>query len=226
MGGEATQDLLYQQQLAYLSSQFGISIIHPTGPSDTSKRWPTSIKLNPTLPGAFGALSHHSTQQHFLNTPTHAFRVEFQQGYKPPRPTMRLLTQGLPDSVTPALPPWQSILADPTEDFYTFTDTEAFSGRRIISEALSLEEGTTDLTQNIPLLSHEELIWEPVTMMRLDLWGETYHYVEEEVDPEQEAAERRVEKRKRGARSPSPIGTGNRRLPKLVGLASGKNALL
>lgn len=60
-------------------------------------------------------------------------------------------------------------------------------------------------------------------MTSLDLWGTVDAYIEEEIDPEQEAAEKRLEKRKRGVRSPSPISTGRGMWPKLVHLVNGKN---
>lgn len=83
MGGEATQDLLYQQQLSYISNKFGINITHSGSISNSLDRWPTSISLSSSLPGLFGRLSHAQVQKHFSISSSYNFRAESSRAIYP-----------------------------------------------------------------------------------------------------------------------------------------------
>lgn len=203
VGGEATQATLYQQQLAYISSHFGINITHPITSLGSGDRWPISVKLNPKIPGHFGMMPQAFIQSHFSPVPHQNHCIELQQGYKPSRPTMRVCNpQGQMMEISQPDHPWEDISHDPTEIFYEEDGTISTPRKVIIVEPITITPGSVNLTQKAPPLFGSQYDWDSLTLERLDLWGNDN--VEMEEDEEELAQQLRAEKRKRGLRSPSP----------------------
>ena len=94
VGGEATQEALYQQHLEYLKTHFGISIQPPSHTDEWS--WPSTASLSP-CPNPF---------QH----------IELKQGYIPPKPKPRFTGAQTSCAPTSQGPMWQPV--DPTEQFF------------------------------------------------------------------------------------------------------------
>lgn len=131
-------------------------------------------------------------------------------------------SQGQVEQIAPSAHLGKYISKDPTEVYHQSRADYTFSSRRIVSETLSTEVGKLDLTKSSPLLYNVDLQWFPKTMMRLDLWG-IEEDMEDVFDTEQEAINTRLEKRKRGLRSPSPVNAhGDRWLPKLIPIVNGE----
>jgi hypothetical protein len=83
VGGEATQEALYQQQLEYLNTHFDISIQPPSHTEQWS--WPSTASLSPAIPGNFRELPYPPVQAQFNTVPHKSYHIELKQGYTPPR---------------------------------------------------------------------------------------------------------------------------------------------
>lgn len=203
MGGEAIQDSLYQERLGFLSSHYGITITHSNSLLEPSQRWPNKVQLASSIPGDFGSLPSAYIQAHFSLAPQQNHRIELQRGFKPPKPRMLIRNlQGEIQQASQTDPTWENISGDPTEAFRTAVQDTAPMPRRIVSETLDLCHGTVNLYDNGPAPAPFPFQWTPLQMQRLDLWG---HESEDmEVDPEEVARDRKIQKRKRGYRSPPP----------------------
>lgn len=118
------------------------------------------------------------------------------------------------------LSPQDTIPHDPTEIYFRDQSREPFSYQRIVSEDSLNITGSVDLTKGHTLFIDEDLNWDATTMLRLDLWGREVDSVDT-VNAEKEVADMKVEKRKRGIRSPSPAVAGSLWQGKLAALAKG-----
>lgn len=210
VGGEATQNALYQEQLAYIKHHFGVDILHSTTPGDASNsRWPSQASLSTQVPGSFALQPIQPTQSHFALSPSHSFRLEFQQGYSPPKPVMHTIhPNGQHKKIPPHIPPWQYTPKDPTESHlaWIFGGGDIVPRRIVSSEALVVQEGTVDLLSSTPLLPNQTLVWNIASMLGLDLWQGVSEYIEEDIEEEEQQIH--LAKRARGLRSPSPLVFG------------------
>jgi hypothetical protein len=225
VGGEATQNALYQEQLAYIKHHFGVDISHSTTPGNPeNSRWPSKASLSTKVQGSFALQPIQPTQSHFALSPIHCFRLEFQQGYRPPKPSMRrILPDGQLQHIPAHTPPWQYTPTDPTEShlLWIFGGGDAVPRRIVSSEVLVLQPGTLDLLSSSPLLSDQTLVWNLKPMLGLDLW----HVHTEDIgeDMEEEKQQIHLAKRARGLRSPSPTISGHIGRAELTTVIHGMN---
>jgi len=227
VGGEAIQNALYQEQLAYINHHFGVNILHSTTPGDPSNpRWPSKASLSKEVQGSFALQPIQSTQSHFSLSPTQTFRLEFQQGYSPPKPSMkRINPSGQLQHIPAHIPAWQYTPRDPTEAHlsWIFDGGDDVPRRTVLSEALVLQPGAMDLLSSSPLLTNQTLLWNLEPMLGLDLWK--VHTEDMEEDIEEERQQIHLAKRARGLRSPSPSIFGHTGRAELATIIHGMNIL-
>jgi hypothetical protein len=178
--------------------------------------------LSKEVQGSFALQPTQSTQSHFALSPTQTFRLEFQQGYSPPKPSIRRIDpSGQLQHISAHIPAWQYTPRDPTEAHlsWIFVGGDDVPRRTVLSEALVLQQGTVDLLSSSPLLPNQTLLWNLEPMLGLDLWKVLTE------DMEEERQQIHLAKRARGLRSPSPPIFGHLGRAELATIIHGMNIL-
>jgi hypothetical protein len=218
VGGEATQEALYQQQLEYLNTHFGI-FIQP--PSHTEQwNWPSAASLSPSIPGNFKELPFPPVQAHFKTSHHKSYHIELKQGYIPPRPRPRFTGVQTSHGSTSQGPVWEHIPVDPTEGFFSQAKSAAQAKRQIVQDALPCIPSTINLFAKSAKIGECLVEWDMDKLVELSLWGSPQ---EDEVNFEEELARGRARRRQKGFRSPSPPRFSNNiNIPSMLGIVNGE----
>ena len=214
VGGEATQEALYQEHLEYLNTHFGISIQPPTHTEQWG--WPSSASLSPQIPGNFRQLPYPTVQSYFQTIHHKSYHIGLKQGYSPPKPRPRY--KGTHTLQAPSSQ-WQHIPVDPTEVFFTKAKDVAQAKRQIILEALPCIPSAVNLFAESAKVVEGLLEWDMDKLVDLNLWGSPQ---EDETSLEEQLAQERARRRVKGFRSPSPPRFSNTLMPSMLEIVDGK----
>ncbi len=216
VGGEATQEALYQQHLEYLRTHFGISI----QPPQSGQQWPSTTTLSSQFPGYFKQLPGPRVQSYFQPIPHLKHHIVLWQGYSPPRPKPCFSgTQPLQPSVVQQSH-WQYIPADPTEEFFDQSKDSAQAKHQIIPDALPCLPATRNLLAQSVTVPDGLVEWNTGILVDLSLWGSE----KEDDGPsyEEELAMQRAQRRNKGYRPASPPRfSNNNSIPSMVDILEG-----
>jgi hypothetical protein len=217
VGGEATQEALYQQHLEYLHTHFGISIQPPTHTDQWE--WPSSATLSPHIPGNFRALPYSIVGAHFNTIHHKSHHIVLKQGYSAPKPKPRFTGVQTSHLSTPQGSGWQYTPIDPTEQFFTQAKGTAQPKRQIVLDALPCIPSTINLFAISARIEEGLVEWDMDNLVDLSLWGSSQ---EDEIDFEEELARQRARRRAKGFRSPSPPRHSNHNMPSMLEIVNGR----
>ncbi|KAF8286451.1 hypothetical protein DL93DRAFT_2206133 [Clavulina sp. PMI_390] len=144
MGGEATQDLLYQQRLRYLHEHWGITIHHPQ--QHNPQLWPSTVKLQKDAAHDFAQLPKELVSNHF-QTGHDQLRVEFQQGWVSNQPRPRGRFQGSSMQRPTATYQWRHVVENPLTAYFQAASSATYEYDLILSQTPSNVTATVDLTE-------------------------------------------------------------------------------
>jgi hypothetical protein len=219
VGGEATQEALYQQHLEYLNTHFGIFIQSPTHTGQWE--WPSSASLSPHIPGNFKELPYPLVQAHFNPIYHKSHHIQLKQGYSPPKPRARYT--GVQTAHTPHTQQsgWEYTPVDPTEQFFVQVKNVAQAKRQIVPYSLPCIASTINLFDQSATVENGLVEWNMDILVDLSLWGSTQ---EDEINFEEELAHERARRRAKGFRSSSPPRfSNNTNMPYMVEIVDSKN---
>jgi hypothetical protein len=217
VGGEATQEALYQQHLEYLYTHFGISIHLPTHTEQW--QWPSSASLSPHIPGNFKEFPHSIVKAHFNTIHHKSHHIELKQGYSAPKPKPRFTGVQTTYPSTSQGSGWQYTPTDPTEQFFAQVKGTAQAKRQIVLDALSCIPSTINLFAISARVEEGLMEWDMDNLVDLSLWGSSQ---EDEIDFEEELDKQRARRRAKGFRSPSPPRHSNYNIISMLEIVNGK----
>lgn len=144
VGGEATQEAPYQQNLEYLSTHFGILLQQQTH-TGQQWEWPVAASLSPQIQGKFRELPYPILKAHFNAAYHKSHHIGLKQGYSPPKPRPHYTGVQNSHPIISQRSAWQHVSKDPTEEFFLEFKDAAQAKRQIILDALSYIPGTMNL---------------------------------------------------------------------------------
>jgi hypothetical protein len=195
MGGEATQEALYMQNLHYISNLHGIKI-DPQGHGS----WPSIQNLPPQC-HSLAPISNHIIEQHHPEwLSSHHLPIVFTQEYQKPRPTKRF--KG--GTIKPVPQILQYLEKDPTENIVF--DIAQLNPTMVHSPNIDVPQESVDHCL-LSRLREPLCKWELHHIKHQSLWGNPFRLEEEEWDRKHQE---QIAARRQRFREPSPAGTFRR----------------